>query len=409
MSAETLIIGATGFIGKHLLEHLLQSGESIRVLARTPEKIKIRNENLEVLKGDLENPESLAPAMEGIKTIYYLAHGMETSEKHFLNKELLQANNLAGYLTENHRLIYLGGIIPDGSLSEHLESRMKVGEVFAKTSAQIIEFRASIVVGDGSASYDMVRALVRRLPFILKTNWSEALCQPIALKNVIEYLDQASRVELSDNNTIINIGGKSKLPYRELMTRYAQSEGLIRPLVKIKVFPKVLAQELLCIVAPEFYQVGAKLLESIEHETIVKDNIAKDNFNVDLLNIDEMIDEVAPLNIEKLDQKELLKRIKSSEKLSMLMEGQVLTLTIPVPDLAILQKIQEAIRSVLPLFGFFKKNLHFNIPLVGEINSTINDDYLIMTYKPLYFFQELSWVFWDKIMHQIKSVLSKEN
>lgn len=408
MSAKTLIIGASGFIGTNLVKSLLKEGSELKALSRDPNKISVTDKNLSKIKGDLELKETINSALEGVVTVYYLAHGMDTDDKNFLEREVRQASNLASLLTKEQRVIYLGGIIPKDTLSEHLESRMQVGQILAASAAETIEFRASIVVGDGSASYDMVRALVRRLPFILKTNWSEALCQPIALENAISYLIQAKNISVPQKNNIINIGGTSKLPYRELMSRYAYSQNLIRPTIEINSFPKNIAKELLNIVAPEYYQVGSKLLESIEHETIVEDSVAEELFNVDLLSVDEMISKAGPIDLKEMNQAQIFRKLKDSKNLSLLMEGQILTLKISAPDKLIFKNIQQLLQKLLP-----KSNSslnHIKIPFVGEIGFSVDDENssLFIRYRPLYFFQELSWVFWEKIIDQIKFTLKKE-
>lgn len=408
MSAKTLIIGASGFIGTNLVNSLLKEGSELKALSRDPNKISINDINLIKIKGDLELKETINSALEGVKTVYYLAHGMDTDDKNFLEREVRQASNLASLLTKEQRVIYLGGIIPKDTLSEHLESRMQVGQILASSAAETIEFRASIVVGDGSASYDMVRALVRRLPFILKTNWSEALCQPIALENTISYLIQAKSISVPQKNNIINIGGTSKLPYRELMSRYAYSQNLIRPTIEINSFPKNIAKELLNIVAPEYYQVGSKLLESIEHETIVDDSAADELFNVDLLSVDEMISKVGPIDLKEINQAQIFRKLKDNKNLSILMEGQILTLKISASNKFIFKNIQQLLQKLLPKSNSSLNNI--KIPFVGEFGFTVDDEThsFLIRYRPLYFFQELSWVFWEKIIEQIKLTLKKE-
>ena len=225
MDPLTLIIGASGFIGQALLKRLEAEGISVKAAARRPSRITKTAETTSLIRLDLEDKESIEEALKSVKTIYYLAHSMADEKEDFKSAEKRQAQNLSSLLTEEHKLIYLGGIAPDKELSQHLQSRKAVGEVFKKSKARTIEFRASIVVGRGSASFEMIRALVNRLPFIVTAEWSHSLCQPIALKDAVEYLYQAKDKKFRARHKTFEIGGADRLTYAELLTLYAKTEA----------------------------------------------------------------------------------------------------------------------------------------------------------------------------------------
>ena len=227
MNQKILIIGATGFIGANLLKRLEENHHSVRVLARNPSKVMVISDQTEVVQGDLDDPTSLAPALNGIDIVYYLAHAMGDSGN-FLQREKVQAQNLAQVLRPNQRVIYLGGILPDEKLSTHLESRKQVGDYLRTSAAQIIEFRASIIIGKGSASFELIRALVQRLPVIILADWANANCQPIALNDVLDYLVSGASIELNSRHNIFNIAGPDVLPYGDLLKRYATFRQLKR-------------------------------------------------------------------------------------------------------------------------------------------------------------------------------------
>jgi uncharacterized protein YbjT (DUF2867 family) len=268
---KVAILGATGFVGGHLLEHLLKDN-SVKVLVRHPEKLTIRHPQLEVVKADLLEKETLIGEFDDVDVIYYLVHAMK-EENDFSFKEEEQVRNLIPELKTHHRIIYLSGLgkeqIED-ELSIHLKSRQRVGDLLRTSLAKVIEFRASIVIGEGSLSFEMIRAIVERFPFILEANFSKSLCQPIALPDLMSYLKEAQTIAISKNE-IIEIGGPEIVPYLELLNRYAKIRELRRPHLVIPDFPPGLVEPFMKVFLPEFQEVGRKLLTSIENPTTVTD------------------------------------------------------------------------------------------------------------------------------------------
>lgn len=261
---KVLILGATGFVGSHLLKRLLRKGHVIRILTRDPLKIKIKSKRLEVIQGDLNNKKSILNLFQDIDCIFYLVHAME-STLDYEKLEAKQAQNVASLLSKKQKLIYLSGL-GEGKLSKHLRSRQKVGKILAKSSAKVIELRASIIIGKGSLSFEMIKAIVNRFPFILQSDWAISPCQPLALEDLLSYLEQSIHLKLR-RNKIIEIGGPEIIHYIDLLILYAKLKKLKRPILRIDRFPKHYIPSIMKLFLSDYYEVGHKLLGSIEIPT----------------------------------------------------------------------------------------------------------------------------------------------
>lgn len=407
METEILIIGASGFIGSNLLRKFEEEDTPVHVLARTPSKVYSKKKTTKVYKGDLDKPASLKKSLEGIKIIYYLAHSMSDDTDNFQAQEIQQASNLASLLTEEHKVIYLGGIIPQKDLSEHLKSREAVGKIFEDSPAQAIEFRASIVIGNGSASYEMIRALVHRLPFIVTAKWAKSDCQPIALDNVIDYLIQAKDLEL-DENQIFNIGGDEILSYKDLIIRYAEHKVLRRPEIYIEDFPMELAQEIMKIIIPEYATISKHLLGSIELETIVTDNNARSIFNINILSLNEAFDQANDETLAKIPTKEILQKLKNHKEIPQYFAGQTMQLSIQIPENFDFEKHMHTFNEIMPqkLKLDNKDEVFFKVPFIGEfkINHIKKKHELLIMYKPKYFFQSMGWVLFSELIKKVEKL-----
>ncbi|HET9915521.1 MAG TPA: NAD(P)H-binding protein, partial [Candidatus Binatia bacterium] len=187
-----LLTGATGYVGGRLLQALEDSGYRLRCIARRPQALRGRaGANTEVVFGDCFQPESLSAALAGVHTAYYLVHSMGSSES-FEAKDRQAAGNFAQAARQAkvRRIIYLGGL-GEGALSPHLRSRQEVGKALAGTGLEVIEFRASIVIGSGSLSFEIIRALVERLPVMICPAWVSMAAQPIGIEDLVRYLVEA--------------------------------------------------------------------------------------------------------------------------------------------------------------------------------------------------------------------------
>jgi len=402
-SSKILIIGASGFVGSNLLMKFEKLDQPINVLSRNPNKVNTNKKNTTVFTGDLENKESLKAAVDGIETIYYLSHAMAEVDNDFESLEKKQVENLCSVIKPSVKVIYLSGIIPNEDLSKHLRSRKSVGEILHKNQNTVIEFRASIIIGSGSTSFEMVRALVQRLPFILYADWSNSLCQPIDIDSVIDYLYLSKDKKFNKSN-YYDIGGIESLKYKDLLVRYAEFLKLRRPELYVKQFPKSLAADMLGILLPEYSQVGTSLIESIEHETILTDDRAVKTFNVKPINLIEMFDKSREIELEDLNYSEFFKFLKNNKELPDYLKTQNLTYYF---DISSSFKIDDFV-SKIPLAKAKKNDKGFiiTIPFTGKISLKVSSDYkqLIIIISAKYFFQK-TW--FSLINNLINKVLDK--
>ena len=228
-----LLTGATGYVGGRLLRVLEERGERVRCLTRRPEAVAAHRDTTTIVAGDVLELESLRPAMRGVETAYYLVHSM-TSATSFEEQDRRGAANFAAAAREAgvRRIVYLGGLGAGGDLSSHLSSRQEVGRILADSGVQTIEFRASIVIGSGSLSFEMLRKLVERLPVMITPRWVRTKAQPIAIEDVLDYLVARLDVEL-EGSAVFEIGGADQVSYEELMREYARQLGLRRWIIPV--------------------------------------------------------------------------------------------------------------------------------------------------------------------------------
>ncbi|HSL71906.1 MAG TPA: SDR family oxidoreductase, partial [Longimicrobiales bacterium] len=274
-----LVTGATGYIGGRLLRALHERGERVRCMARRPDELRARApDGVEVVRGDVLDPPSLAAALHGIHTAYYLIHAMAAGhgfahEEHEGAGNFAQAARVAGV----QRIVYLGGLGRDGELSPHLASRHEVGRLLRESGVPTIEFRSAVIIGSGSLSFELVRALVERLPVMTTPRWVSQPTQPIAIDDVIAYLITAATVPLN-RSEIVEIGGADRVSYLDLMREYAKQRGLHRAFVPVPVLTPWLSSRWLGLVTPVYARVGRMLIEGVRNETVVTSKRASELF-----------------------------------------------------------------------------------------------------------------------------------
>jgi uncharacterized protein YbjT (DUF2867 family) len=285
-----LLTGATGYIGGRLLRELEKRKKRVRCMVRRPEFLVNRvSKTTEVVKGDVFDTESLQNAMQGAHTAYYLVHSLGVKGQ-FEENERLAANSFikAAVQTNIQRIIYLGGLGVGTNLSKHLSSRQEVGSILRTSGINTIEFRASIVLGSGSLSFEMVRALVQRLPIMITPRWVRVLAQPIAVEDVITYLAGALDVEVAQS-TIFEIGGADRVSYQEIMQEYARQMQLKRLIIPVPVLTPWLSSYWLALVTPLYYQIGRRLIAGVKNETVVRNDEASRIFGIRPKGISEAI------------------------------------------------------------------------------------------------------------------------
>jgi len=276
-----LVTGASGYVGGRLVPALEARGERVRCLARTPAYLAGRfSPSTEIVKGDVLDPSSLRAPLEGVHTAYYLVHSMG-SRVGFAQRDRFGAHNFAQAARRRgvRRVIYLGGLGGDGELSSHLASRLEVGEILAAEGPPTVEFRASIIIGSGSLSFELIRGLVNRLPVMVTPRWVRAEAQPIAIADVVAYLLHGLDVE-AHGHEVFEIGGPERVTYGELMREYARQIGVRRVMIPVPFLSPRLSSLWLGLVTPLYARVGRKLIDSLRNDTVVHDRRALGRFSV---------------------------------------------------------------------------------------------------------------------------------
>ncbi|MEO5798931.1 MAG: SDR family oxidoreductase [Gemmatimonadales bacterium] len=280
--STVLLTGATGYIGGRLVRLLERDGYTVRCMARRPEAVLLTEHSAtEVVAGDVLDRTSLDDALRGMEAAYYLVHSMGSSGS-FVEADRQAARNFAAAAKGAgvRRIIYVGALgSDDETLSPHLQSRQEVGEILRESGAQVIELRASIVIGAGSLSFEMIRALVERLPFMVTPKWVGVLAQPIAIDDLLQYLLAALRLPATSNVTY-EVGGTDRVSYADIMHEYARQRGMHIRMLPVPILSPRLSSLWLGLVTPLYARVGRKLIESIIHPTVVEDDRALQAFAI---------------------------------------------------------------------------------------------------------------------------------
>lgn len=276
-----LVTGATGYVGGRLWRRLENLDYRVRCLARDPDRLKRKvRPDTEVIQGDVLDPDTLTDALEGVSAAYYMIHSMGSREEfQELDRQAARNFGSAARRAKVKKIIYLGGLAAkEEDLSPHLRSRHEVGEILAASGVPTVELRASIVLGSGSLSFEMIRALVERLPAMITPKWVAIEAQPIAIDDLLQYLVES--LDLPDESRVFEIGGSERASYGDLMREYGRQRGLKRPMIPVPFLTPRLSSLWLGLVTPLYARVGKKLIQSIEHPTVVQDDAALSVFKV---------------------------------------------------------------------------------------------------------------------------------
>ena len=278
---RVLVTGASGYVGGRLVPLLLERGYRVRVLARDRDRLQGRFwlHRVELVLGDVLEPATLPAALDGVDAAYYLIHSMG-SHGNFGQRDLCAARNFAGAAADNGvaRIIYLGGLGKTGNdLSEHLRSRQESGATLREAGVPVTEFRASIIVGPGSVSFEMMRSLTERLPVMICPRWVYTRTQPIAIDDALNYLVAALDIPESQGQ-IVEIGGRDVLTYREMMLTYARLRGLHRFIIPVPLLTPRLSSYWVHLVTPIPSTIAQPLIKGLSVEVIVTDDRARRMF-----------------------------------------------------------------------------------------------------------------------------------
>jgi uncharacterized protein YbjT (DUF2867 family) len=269
-----LVSGATGYIGGRLIPRLLAKGYRVRCLVRDPARLQGRpwQSEVEIVAGDVLRPESLAPAMEGVQAAYYLVHSLGSGAD--FHKRDLQAARHFSEATRDmgvERIIYMGGLAEAASdLSEHLRSRQQTADSLRSSGVPVTEFRAGVIVGSGSLSFEMIRYLTERVPVMICPRWVYTRTQPVGIREVLEYLTEALAVPESSGR-VIEIGGADIVTYGDMMMIYAQVRNLKRWMLPVPVLTPRLSSYWVNLVTPIPAAIARPLIEGLRNESVVND------------------------------------------------------------------------------------------------------------------------------------------
>lgn len=276
------LAGATGYVGGRLLGALEAAGYPVRCLARRPSFLEERvGPATEVVQGDCLDPSTLSAFLKGTSVAFYLVHSLG-SKSDFEQQDRDAAMNFgrAAKHAGVRRIVYLGGLGEAGEgLSSHLKSRQETGDVLRSSGVPVTEFRASIILGSGSLSFELIRSLVERLPVMVCPNWVRMKSQPIHIQDVVEYLMAALELPGEESN-VFEIGGDDQVSYAEIMEEYGRARGLRRWMIPVPLLTPYLSSLWLGLTTPLYARVGRKLVESIRNATVVRSDEASRAFEV---------------------------------------------------------------------------------------------------------------------------------
>lgn len=282
---KVLVTGATGYVGGRLVPRLLDAGHALRCFVRNPSRLRHRSweDQVEVAEGDVLHYDEVLAALQGIDVAYYLIHSLNAGEDEFAERDRKAASTFARAATDAgvKRIIYLGGLKPKSErLSEHLKSRMETGDYLRSGDVPVTEFRAGVIVGSGSLSFELIRYLTERLPVLLTPRWVTTPTHPIAIRDVLSYLVQAlDKPETSGR--IIEIGGEDVLSYKEMFLKYAKVRGLKRFLIQLPVLTPRLSSHWISLVTPINTRIAKPLIKGLDNAVFVQDEEAKDLFDIE--------------------------------------------------------------------------------------------------------------------------------
>jgi uncharacterized protein YbjT (DUF2867 family) len=282
---KILVTGTTGNIGSKLPPRLVAAGHQVTCIARDPQRLsRFDWPTVEIVQADLLEPASLERVMPGIDVAYYLVHSMADGVQGYIQRDLTAATNFseAAKQASVKRIIYLGGLGDcDKFISPHLEARQDVGEILRMSGIPVTEFRAAIVIGTGSMSFEMIRYLTERLPVLLTPVWISTRCQPIAIDDLLVYLVKSLDEPYSVEG-IYEIGGPDVLSYAEIMRGYAEARRLKRPQITVPLLSTPILAYGAKIVTPLPSPYLRILIEGLRSEVVVRDNTAESVFKIKL-------------------------------------------------------------------------------------------------------------------------------
>ena len=327
---KILLTGVTGYIAQRLLPVLLENGHEVICCVRDKNRFNKKNyltSNLTVIEADFLNKDSLKNIPEDIDAAYYLIHSMSTQSGDFESMEEICATNFKNRIeqTNARQVIYLSGISNADELSKHLTSRKNVESVLADSKFALTTLKAGIIVGSGSASFEIIRDLVEKLPFMITPRWLKTKCQPIAIRNVIEFLiGVIGRTETY--NKSYDIGGPDVLSYKEMLLRFAKIRGLKRRIIIVPVMTPQISSYWLYFVTATSFALAKNLVKSMKIEVTCKPNNLAMLLGIKLIDYDTSI----KMAFDKIEQNQVLSSWKDAQTSKIFSKGISNFIEVPV-------------------------------------------------------------------------------
>jgi uncharacterized protein YbjT (DUF2867 family) len=328
---KILLTGSTGYIGRRLLPVLVEAGHQVVCLVRDRRRFDWEDfseeflKNVSVVELDLnEKPTKTIPS--DIDVAYYLVHSMSSSNPNFTEMETESAQNFVTLTNETDakQIVYLSGIVNDKDLSTHLLSRKNVEDILKTAKAPVTILRAAIIIGSGSASFEIIRDLVEKLPVMIAPKWLKTKCQPIGIRNVIEYLNGVLNKPESFNQTF-DIGGTEILTYKQMLYGFAKMRGLKRLIITIPVLTPKLSSLWLVFVTTTTYSLARSLVNSMRNEVICLDNRIQKIVPTKILSYEEALQ----LAFDKISQKNVISSWKDSISLGTMEKNFLNNIQVP--------------------------------------------------------------------------------
>lgn len=327
---KILLTGVTGYIGQRLLPVLLENGHEVVCCVRDISRFNIKKyatPNISLIEADFLNKDSLKLIPNDIDLAYYLIHSMSTQSGDFRSMEELCATNFLNRIeqTNTKQVIYLSGISNAEELSKHLSSRKNVESILSSNKYALTTLKAGIIVGSGSASFEIIRDLVEKLPFMITPRWLNTKCQPIAIRNIIEFLvGVIDKTETYNQN--YDIGGPDILTYKEMLLRFAKVRGLKRRIVIVPVMTPRISSYWLYFVTSTSYTLAKNLVNSMKVEVICKPNNLSSMLGIKLIDYDNAIQ----MAFDKIEQNQVLSSWKDAQTSEIFKEGFSKFIEVPI-------------------------------------------------------------------------------
>ena len=327
---KILLTGATGYIGKRLLPVLLEKGHEVICCVRDRQRFDVsayKTENLKIVEVDFLSTGTLAEIPENIDAAYFLIHSMSASTGDFEKLEATAAENFKTRMEQTNakQVIYLSGIINEEKLSKHLSSRKRVEEILALGNYNLTTLRAGIIVGSGSASFEIIRDLVEKLPVMIAPKWLKTKSQPIAIRNVIEFLTGVLLNEQTYNQSF-DIGGPEVMNYKEMLLQFASVRKLERTIISVPVMTPKLSSYWLYFVTSTSYKLAVNLVNSMKVEVIARKNDLHKKLGINLLSYEEAV----RLAFDQIAQQEVISSWTDALSTGNLVKGISQLIEVPV-------------------------------------------------------------------------------